>query len=182
MAIPRCISSWTESRNSFATRYIQNCKLIPVSRSWISKPTISFLFRSSSHQAKREWNKYEEFFNFTRARFVRDEAGEMARRRVKFDMNELARIAAKTVGSEHCVNVQKYPDGMYSKAFLMTMDDGKEVVAKVPNPNAGLAHYTTASEVATMHFVSPLLPSYRISVLDSDAVGLGAQCLWNTCT
>jgi hypothetical protein len=28
------------------------------------------------------------------------------------------------------------------------MDNGKEVIAKIPNPNAGLSHFTTASEVA----------------------------------
>lgn len=33
------------------------------------------------------------------------------------------------------------------------MDDGKQVIAKVPNPNAGRAQITTASEVATMDFV-----------------------------
>lgn len=33
------------------------------------------------------------------------------------------------------------------------MDDGTEVVAKLPNPNAGAPHFTTASEVATMEFV-----------------------------
>jgi hypothetical protein len=83
----------------------------------------------------------------------------MERRYIKFDMNELARIAAQMVGSNRCVSVVKYPDGMYSKAFLLTMEDGKQVVAKVPNLNAGLAHFTTASEVATMDFVSLLLPS-----------------------
>lgn len=36
----------------------------------------------------------------------------------------------------------------------MKMDDGKEVVAKLPNPNAGRPHFTTASEVATMEYVS----------------------------
>lgn len=77
----------------------------------------------------------------------------MAQRRVKFNMNELARLSAKAVGSKACVNIEKYPDGMFSKAFLMTMEDGMRVVAKVPNPNAGRAHFTTASEVATMDFV-----------------------------
>jgi hypothetical protein len=38
--------------------------------------------------------------------------------------------------------------------MLLTMNDGSRVVAKVPNPNAGLPHLTTASEVATMAFVS----------------------------
>lgn len=35
----------------------------------------------------------------------------------------------------------------------MTMENGAEVVAKIPNPNAGPAFYTTASEVATRDFV-----------------------------
>jgi hypothetical protein len=34
------------------------------------------------------------------------------------------------------------------------MDDGDEVVAKLPNPNAGPPFYTLSSEVATRHFVS----------------------------
>jgi hypothetical protein len=38
----------------------------------------------------------------------------------------------------------------------MTMEDGKQVVAKVPNPNAGLSRLTTESEVATMEFVKPI--------------------------
>ena len=69
-------------------------------------------------------------------------------------MNELARLAVKSVGSQCCVNVEKYPDGMYNKSFLLTMDDGRQVVGKVPNLNAGRPHFTTASEVATMDFVS----------------------------
>jgi hypothetical protein len=39
---------------------------------------------------------------------------------------------------------------IYNKAAIMSMDDGREVIAKVPNPNAGVPHFTTASEVATM--------------------------------
>jgi hypothetical protein len=68
-------------------------------------------------------------------------------------MNRLARVAADSVGSSRCISIKKYPDGMFSKAFLMSMDDGREVIAKVPNPNAGVPHFTTASEVATMDFV-----------------------------
>jgi hypothetical protein len=37
-------------------------------------------------------------------------------------------------------------EGQYNKAFVLTMD-------KLPNPNAGPAFYTTASEVATRQFV-----------------------------
>jgi len=76
----------------------------------------------------------------------------MSQRHVRFKVNELARCAAEAVGARSCVKIEKYPDGMYSKSMLLTMDNGAEVVAKVPNPNAGLPHFTIASEVATMDF------------------------------
>ena len=78
----------------------------------------------------------------------------MSQGHIEFNVNELARVAAKAVGAEMCVSIGKYPDGMYNKAMLLTMDSGTQVVAKVPNPNAGKPHFTTASEVATMDFVS----------------------------
>jgi hypothetical protein len=77
----------------------------------------------------------------------------MLQRRVHFNVNELARAAAEAIGAGSCVQIQKYPDGMYNKSMLLTMDNGTQVVAKVPNPNAGLPHFATASEVATMDFV-----------------------------
>lgn len=42
---------------------------------------------------------------------------------------------------------------MYNKNFVLTMDVGQTVIAKVPNPNAGIAYFTTAIEVATVDFV-----------------------------
>lgn len=77
----------------------------------------------------------------------------MLQRQVRFNVNELARCAAEAIGAKLCVSIEKYPDGMYNKSMLLTMDNGSQVVAKVPNPNAGLPHFTTASEVATMDFV-----------------------------
>jgi hypothetical protein len=77
----------------------------------------------------------------------------MQQREIKFDTNKLAKVAADSVGAAQCISIKKYPDGMFNKAYLMCMEDGQEVVAKVPNPNAGIPHFTTASEVATMNFV-----------------------------
>lgn len=69
---------------------------------------------------------------------------------------------------------------MYNKAFLLTMNDGTQVVAKLPNPNAGAPHFTTASEVATMEFVSisnylACLPHCANHILD-------ARDFENTCS
>ncbi|TVY45440.1 Altered inheritance of mitochondria protein, mitochondrial [Lachnellula subtilissima] len=54
----------------------------------------------------------------------------MSQRYVRFNVNELARLAAEAVGAKICVSVEKYPDGMYNKAMLLTMDNGTQVVAK----------------------------------------------------
>lgn len=50
--------------------------------------------------------------------------------------------------------VLKCVEGQFNKVLILTMDDGNEVVAKIPNPNAGPSFYMLASEVATRHFVS----------------------------
>jgi hypothetical protein len=95
----------------------------------------------------------DDIFTYTRGRFVCDEEYEMSQRKVLFNVNELARCAAKAIGAKSCISIEKYPDGMHNKSMLLTMDNGSQVVAKVPNPNAGIPHFTTASEVATMDFV-----------------------------
>ncbi|RMD42357.1 hypothetical protein DV735_g2766, partial [Chaetothyriales sp. CBS 134920] len=106
---------------------------------------------------KKDWNTNEDFFRFSRGRFICDEDSNMLKRSVRFDMNQLARIAAESITAKNCTNVQKCADGMYNKSYLFTMDDGRQVIGKVPNPNAGLPHFTTASEVATMDFVRNIL-------------------------
>lgn len=40
----------------------------------------------------------------------------------------------------------------FSKALLMTADDGMEVVAKIPYPNAGRVEYSLASEAAVLQY------------------------------
>lgn len=71
----------------------------------------------------------------------------------------LVMVAVKATGSKSCANITKLPEGNFNKVFLITMDDGIEIIAKLPNPNAGRPHFTTASEVATMDYVCvQLLP------------------------
>lgn len=86
-----------------------------------------------------------------------NEEHEVGQRYVRFNVHELGRLAAEAVGSKSCINITKSPDDMYNKTFLLTMDDGVEAIAKLPTPSAGLPHFTTASEVATMDFVSLLI-------------------------
>lgn len=67
------------------------------------------------------------------------------------------------------IKVLKCVEGQFNKAFLMTMNDGTEVLAKIPNPNAGPSFYTTASEVATRDFVSGILCT-EADVGDADSM------------
>ncbi|OQE32187.1 hypothetical protein PENSTE_c001G00231 [Penicillium steckii] len=104
-----------------------------------------------------DWNSHHEFFHLTSYRFVCDEKRQTAMRNVQFDMNSLAKIAAASIGFEECTDVKKLDEGLYNKVFLFTMEDGSQVVGKVPCRNAGRPHFTTASEVATMDFVRTVL-------------------------
>ncbi|KJX97384.1 phosphotransferase enzyme family protein [Zymoseptoria brevis] len=81
----------------------------------------------------------------------------MACRWRKFNTAELAQAAAPAAGSRSCVKLAKLSEGSFNKAFVLTMDDGKEIIAKIPNPNAGYEHFTTASEVATMDYARNIL-------------------------
>ncbi|KAE8404468.1 hypothetical protein BDV37DRAFT_247439 [Aspergillus pseudonomiae] len=50
----------------------------------------------------------------------------MSIRYVRFNMNELVKLAAKAVGysNTQCVHVKRFLDGMFNKTFLFTMQDG----------------------------------------------------------
>ncbi|KAK6432430.1 hypothetical protein LTR95_011400 [Oleoguttula sp. CCFEE 5521] len=98
-----------------------------------------------------------DIFNFTKGRFVTNEQHELAQRHRTFNVRELAQHAARSVKADRCLSIRKYPDGMYNRVLLFSMDNGKEVVAKIPNPNSGQPHLTTASEVATMKFAREVL-------------------------
>ena len=95
----------------------------------------------------------KEFHRYTRGRFVCDEALNMAKRYIDFNIHELQKVAAQATGSQSCIAFEKLPEGLNGKALLMTMNDGAQVVAKLPNPCGGRPHFTTASEVATMDYV-----------------------------
>ncbi|KAF2685338.1 hypothetical protein K458DRAFT_403544 [Lentithecium fluviatile CBS 122367] len=126
----------------------------------------------------------DDIFNYTRVRFVRNEKHELSQRPIHFNLPALARCGANAIGAESCVSIEKYPDGMFNKTMFLTMNNGSEVVVKVPNPNAGLLHFTTASEVATMEFVlawssraqgSPIGAEY---IIMEEARGVEPENVW----
>lgn len=77
----------------------------------------------------------------------------MAERYVHFNVPELLRVASVAVKRDRCVTIIKLTEGSFNRIFLLTMDDGYEVIARIPIHVAGPSFYTTASEVATMDFL-----------------------------
>ncbi|KAL4969558.1 uncharacterized protein BDV14DRAFT_187118 [Aspergillus stella-maris] len=88
--------------------------------------------RSETPSTRQATMHNESLFRFTRARFLTDESRELAQRHAPFNVDELAKLAVRAAEAT---------------------SNGR----KVPNPNAGLRHYTTASEVATMDFIRRVL-------------------------
>ena len=100
-------------------------------------------------------SSHEDFFRYTSGRWLWDEEQQLCDRYRVFGPVALQRVAAESIGpNRSCVSMQKLAEGGYNKVFRLVMDDGKAVIARIPNPNAGPRFYTTASEVATMDFVS----------------------------
>ncbi|KAF1832661.1 hypothetical protein BDW02DRAFT_459815, partial [Decorospora gaudefroyi] len=106
----------------------------------------------------------DQLYKYTSGRWLWNEEYQLSRRYVAFNLPGLLHVATQAMGAWSCVGVEKLPEGNFSKVFLMAMNDGREVVAKLPNPNAGRANFTTASEVATMDLVRNVLgvPAPRV--------------------
>lgn len=95
---------------------------------------------------------HEDLFRYTNGHFLIDEKLQFGRRYVKFDLDRLCDIAASVGDSRSPISAVEKLEGGFSKALLMRRENGTELIAKLPCPNAGPALYTTASEVAVMQY------------------------------
>ncbi|CAK3795388.1 Hypothetical predicted protein [Lecanosticta acicola] len=95
----------------------------------------------------------DELYKYTNGTFLTNATNAVHRRYLKFDLNELCSIASRTGTTSAVTEVEKI-EGGFSKALLLKKLDGTEVVAKLPFKIAGPAHYTTASEVAVLQYIS----------------------------
>jgi hypothetical protein len=113
----------------------------------------SCTIRGMSSLNQKPLSEHEDFFRYTSGRWLWDEQEQLRDRYHVFNVAELQRVAAKSVGSKSCASMTKLAEGQYNKDFRLVMNDGKVVIARLPNPNTVPSFYATASEVATMEFV-----------------------------
>ena len=98
--------------------------------------------------------QHEDFFRYTSGRWLWDEDEQLQERFRIFKVPELQRVAAECTGAKACIEMSKIGEGGFNKVFRLRLDNDLKVIARIPNPNAGEPYVTTASEVATMDFVS----------------------------
>jgi hypothetical protein len=96
---------------------------------------------------------YTDFYRYTSGRWLWDEDQQLRDRYSPFNVPELQKAAASSIGAQECVAMVKLAEGNFNKIFKLSMDNGLNVIARIPHPIAGPKYYTTASEVATMEFV-----------------------------
>ncbi|KAJ6143525.1 Aminoglycoside phosphotransferase [Penicillium samsonianum] len=122
----------------------------------------------------------EDLHRYTRHRWLFNEEKELSERYVEFDLEQLVQVAVSVCeGAQSYTRVTKCAEGLHNKAFILTMDNGCEVFAKLPNPNAGPARFTIASEIATRKLLSDVLklPVPRVLAWSFDAASnpVGAE-------
>jgi hypothetical protein len=96
---------------------------------------------------------YEDYYRYTSGGWLWDEDSQLRERYKGFNISELKKTAAKSVGAKTCVSMSKLAEGRFNKVFRLAMNDGTIVIARTSSSKAGLPFRTTASEVATMDFV-----------------------------
>ncbi|KAJ8489113.1 hypothetical protein ONZ51_g3133 [Trametes cubensis] len=107
--------------------------------------------RISSCTSGRE----HDLFNYTSGRWLVNEYVRLAERMRKFNVDELCRLAAQSVGRtlQDVDIIVKLDEGGFNRIFLITMQDGFKMIARIPYPVMAPKFYAVASEVATMRFL-----------------------------
>ncbi|EPQ51183.1 hypothetical protein GLOTRDRAFT_141032 [Gloeophyllum trabeum ATCC 11539] len=109
---------------------------------------LSILSRASSTSSE-----YEHFYRYTSGRWIHNEEAQLAARYTRFNVDALKSIAVSAGHADSVTRIVKLAEGAYNKVFLLTLDNSREIIARIKTPHAGPAHLVTASEVATMDFV-----------------------------
>jgi hypothetical protein len=105
-----------------------------------------------------------------------NEQKRLAERSLQFDVEELKKVAAKSMGGHpsDVKSMQKLAEGGFNRVFELEMKDGTSVLARLPYPSTSPQRLAVASEVATMDFVrSHGIPTPRVLgySVEENAVG-----------
>ncbi|KAM5461786.1 hypothetical protein MferCBS49748_007070 [Microsporum ferrugineum] len=128
--------------------YIPSCALYPkLPRQLVAAPVFESRRHTSTTASERD------LFTYTSGRYLYNEKLRLAERCVEINVDALKTIAAKAVGRDSATSIRKLAEGGFNRVFLLTMNDGFEVIVKIPYLLAVPPKLTTESEVATLDFL-----------------------------
>ncbi|POS71338.1 hypothetical protein DHEL01_v210271 [Diaporthe helianthi] len=109
---------------------------------------------------------------YTSGYWLRADAAQRDARRVKFDFGALCQKAINSSpGAKQVLRGVKV-EGNFSRAFILQLDNGSKVVARIPFPVAGPSRLVTNSGVATIEYTKELhdlaFPAYGSIYFDND--------------
>ena len=94
----------------------------------------------------------DHLFRYNTGRFIVNEEYELAKRFSPFNLDELCKIVSSVPSVASPIRRIEKKEGGYNKALLVTAENGRTVIAKVPCRNIVPKQYGTASEVAVLRF------------------------------
>ncbi|KAJ3740648.1 hypothetical protein DFH05DRAFT_1581996 [Lentinula detonsa] len=91
-----------------------------------------------------------DLYDYTSGRWVYNDALRHKERKLAFDVDGLCRLAAQSVHQSptDVVSISKLAEGGFNRTFVVTLRDGRQLVARVPYPMMVPNYYAVASEVA----------------------------------
>jgi len=91
-------------------------------------------------------------YSYTSGRWLNQDKLECESRHIQFDFAALCKNAVELCpGAGRVIQYEK-KEGGFNRSFVIIMDDGTRVVARLPTCIAGPRRLTTSSEVATMTY------------------------------
>lgn len=94
----------------------------------------------------------EQLFEYTNGRFLVNEKHEISKRYAKFDLEALCTVVSSLPSVSSPISKIDKLEGGFNKALLITAENGKEIIAKIPCPSVVPAEYSTASEAASLEY------------------------------
>jgi len=93
-------------------------------------------------------------YDYTAGRWLKDDRLQRESRHIEFNFPELCNKALEVCTHADSIQKCEKQEGGFNRVFLFTMNNGEQIVAKLPTSICGPPRLTTNSEVATMAYSS----------------------------
>ncbi|KAH7410431.1 hypothetical protein DE146DRAFT_776022 [Phaeosphaeria sp. MPI-PUGE-AT-0046c] len=149
----------------------------PASRSPQSGLASRSLITAASARANEQHRDLTDPYFYTRGRWLNGDMLHREARYVKFDFAALcAKAISVCTGATKVVHYEK-KEGGFNRVFLLCLDNGARVIARVPFRIAGPRRLNTNSEVVTMAYVRSFtkIPIPKVLDWSDDDTSIGTE-------